>query len=89
MIDYLGRDRESEERGDGLDPNARNQLIRERIEDDQAIVILDGLDELNETNRIVSRSSSRSRSLSWPMQDPKGMRETMTCLMKGAAIRSL
>jgi hypothetical protein len=51
LIDYLGRDPDSSSLGDGLTPDDRNALFRQFLEDRQAVVVLDGLDELTEANR--------------------------------------
>ena len=51
LIDYLGRDPDSCGLADGCTPESRNDLIRSSLEDGQAVVVLDGLDELPEANR--------------------------------------
>lgn len=48
---YLGHDPDSCGRDDGCTPTGRNALLRGLLDDGQAIVILDGLDELAEANR--------------------------------------
>ena len=49
--EYLGRDPDSCSREDGYTAEGRNALLRASVGDGQAIVILDGLDELPEANR--------------------------------------
>ena len=51
LIDYLGIDPDSCSLGDDCAPERRNTLFRSFIEAKQAVVILDGLDELSESNR--------------------------------------
>ena len=51
LVDYLGQDPDSEGRRDGCDAAARNRLIRSALEAGNAVVVLDGLDELPEANR--------------------------------------
>jgi hypothetical protein len=51
LDEYLGRDPDSCGRDDGCTPDRRNTLLRQSLADGQAIVILDGLDELPEANR--------------------------------------
>ena len=51
LEDYLGRDPDSCGRADGCTPQSRNALLRGFLERGDAVVILDGLDELPEANR--------------------------------------
>ncbi|WP_432994005.1 trypsin-like peptidase domain-containing protein [Dactylosporangium sp. CA-233914] len=51
LEEYLGRDPDSCGRNDGCTPPMRNALLRQHLERDGAVVILDGLDELPEANR--------------------------------------
>jgi hypothetical protein len=53
LEEYLGCDPDSCGRADGLTAETRNALLREFIDRDNAVVILDGLDELPEANRRV------------------------------------
>lgn len=57
LIDYLGRDPDSEELRDGMTVDTRNKLFRSHLTSGDAVVILDGLDELSEANRgtVVSK----------------------------------
>jgi hypothetical protein len=57
LIDYLGRDPDSEELRDGMTADTRNKLFRAHLTSGDAVTILDGLDELSETNRgtVVSK----------------------------------
>lgn len=48
---FLGRDLDSLALDDGLTADERNGLIRRHLAEDRAIVVLDGLDELTESNR--------------------------------------
>jgi Domain of unknown function (DUF4062) len=51
LIDYLGLDPDSCSLADGCTPESRNALFRSYLNARQAVVILDGLDELPEANR--------------------------------------
>jgi hypothetical protein len=51
LIDYLGHDPDSCGLADGCTPESRNALFRSFLETRQAVVFLDGLDELPEANR--------------------------------------
>ncbi|HEX4829697.1 MAG TPA: hypothetical protein VH478_01215 [Trebonia sp.] len=51
LAEYLGRDPDSARRPDGHTADSRNALLRAVIGDGQAVVILDGLDELPEASR--------------------------------------
>ena len=51
LENYLGRDPDSRKRKDGCTPESRNALLRAALDDGQAVVILDGLDELPEASR--------------------------------------
>jgi hypothetical protein len=51
LDEYLGRDPDSCGLQDGCSPESRNALFRSFLDSQQAVVILDGLDELSETNR--------------------------------------
>ena len=51
LINYLGHDPDSRSLADGLTPETRNALFRSYLKNSQAVCILDGLDELSETNR--------------------------------------
>jgi len=51
LIDYLGYDPDSRSLGDDCTPEFRNALFRSFLKNGQAVVILDGLDELPEANR--------------------------------------
>lgn len=57
LTNYLGRDPESEELQDGMTADSRNELFRTYLTIGEAVVILDGLDELSEANRgtVVSK----------------------------------
>ncbi len=57
LINYLGRDPDSEELEDGMTADMRNKLFLAHLDSKDAVVILDGLDELSEANRgtIVSK----------------------------------
>lgn len=57
LTDYLGRDPDSEELRDGMRADTRNKLFRTHLTSGEAVVILDGLDELSEANRgtVVSK----------------------------------
>ena len=60
LEDYLGRDPDSGKRQDGHTTDSRNALLRAALDDGQALVILDGLDELPEASRrTVSREIKR------------------------------
>ena len=48
---FLGRDPDSCGLPDGLTPERRNALLCEFLQDGQAVVVFDGLDELSEANR--------------------------------------
>lgn len=51
LTHYLGRDPDSEELRDGMTADTRNKLFLTHITNGEAVVILDGLDELSEANR--------------------------------------
>jgi hypothetical protein len=51
LEEYLGRDPDSARRQDGHTTGSRNALLRAALDDRQAVVILDGLDELPEASR--------------------------------------
>ncbi|SHN36212.1 serine protease [Actinacidiphila paucisporea] len=51
LIDYLGCDPDSSGLADGGSPKTRNAMLCEFLDRNSAVVILDGLDELPETNR--------------------------------------
>jgi hypothetical protein len=51
LENYLGRDPDSCKQTDGCTAESRNALLRAALDDGQAVVILDGLDELPEVNR--------------------------------------
>ena len=51
LEEYLGRDPDSCKLKDGCTAESRNALLRAALDDGQTVVILDGLDELNEANR--------------------------------------
>lgn len=60
LEEYFGCDPDSCGRVDGCTAEGRNALLRRSLEDGQAIVILDGLDELEEANR---------HAVGWKIQD--------------------
>lgn len=51
VADYLGTDPDSSSLGDSLGDDERNALIRAQLAAQNALVILDGLDELTDLNR--------------------------------------
>lgn len=51
LKDYLGRDPDSEELQDGMTADLRNKMFCTHLTNQEAVVILDGLDELSDTNR--------------------------------------
>ncbi|MFC1435439.1 hypothetical protein ACEZDB_32840 [Streptacidiphilus sp. N1-3] len=51
LEEYLGQDPDSCGRADGCTPQTRNALLRALLEQDRAVVVLDGLDELPEAKR--------------------------------------
>ncbi len=51
LIEFLGRDEDSESLQDGFSQDARNHIFRTLIDSGEAVVVLDGLDELTDANR--------------------------------------
>jgi hypothetical protein len=68
VIEFLGRDPDSGSLGDGMSAETRNTLIKGVVERDQAIIVLDGLDELNESNRysVVKKIEEFIREVTLP-----------------------
>ncbi len=51
LLDYLGHDPDSCGLSDGFTPETRNALFCSNLQKQQAVVVLDGLDELSDGNR--------------------------------------